>query len=302
MRWRVLLAALLLDALLGELPNRAHPVAWMGTVIAWCRAHAPKNGRALPLFAGAVIAAGGAVAVYLLVRVLARLPLGVPLAALLLKQTFSLRGLNTAAWEVEVALREGDLAEARCLLSWHLVSRDVTQLNEAQVAAAAIESVAENTSDGIIAPLLFYAMGGLPAAYAYRWAQTCDSMLGYRDAEREWLGKVPARLDDVLNLLPARVTALLFVLVSGKPGQAWRIWWRDGSATASPNAGQAMSAAAGALGVELEKVGHYTLGAGLPAPNADNIPHARRLMCAAVGVFAVMLLVLHWLVGWVRRG
>ena len=150
------------------------------------------------------------------------------------------------------------------------------------MAAATIESLAENSSDSVIAPLFWYGVGGLPAALAYRYLNTADALLGYRDEELEWLGKSAARADDAVNLVPARLTALLIVagaaLAGGKAGSAWRIWRRDGGKTASPNAGQPMSAAAGGLEVVLEKVGHYRLGEGLAKPQATDIGRASRLL------------------------
>jgi len=150
-------------------------------------------------------------------------------------------------------------------VSWRLVSRDTATLSATQVSAATIESVAENLSDSVVAPLLYYAVGGLPAAFGYRFANTADAMVGYRDEVYEWLGKAPARLDDLFNLVPARLAAALIVaaapLTGESAGRAWRIWRRDAGKTASPNAGHPMSAMAGALDVELEKVGHYRLGA-----------------------------------------
>jgi adenosylcobinamide-phosphate synthase len=126
----------------------------------------------------------------------------------------------------------------------------------------------------------------------YRFANTADSMLGYHDSEREWLGKVPARLDDVLNFIPARLTGLFMILsaflLGANGGQAWRIVARDAHQTASPNAGIPMSAMAGALGVELEKIGHYTLGKGLGAPTAADIARARRLLYFTVTLAAVL--------------
>jgi adenosylcobinamide-phosphate synthase len=215
--------------------------------------------------------------------------------ALVLKMTFSLRGLARAASAVYQALKAKDLEKARNLVSWHLVSRDTSQLSTFQVAAAAIESVAENASDGVVAPLFYYALGGLPAALAYRFINTADSMLGYRDPTHLWLGKVPARLDDLVNLAPARLTAFLIVLASLCLGyearQAYRVWRREAYRTASPNAGHPMSSMAGALGVELEKIGHYRLGVGLNFPTASDITRAIRLLYATT-VLAVAVLVL----------
>jgi adenosylcobinamide-phosphate synthase len=219
-------------------------------------------------------------------------PITYLLTALFLKLTLSLRGLDRAAREVQTALEAENLPEARRLLSWHLVSRDTSQLDESKVSAAAIESVAENASDGIIAPLFFFAVGGLPAAFAYRFINTADSMLGYHDDEREWLGKVPARLDDLLNFIPARLAGLFIILSAPFCGasisQAWKIMWRDSSQTASPNAGIPMSAMAGALGVELEKINHYALGKGLRLPTSVDLARARRMLYFAVGFAALV--------------
>jgi adenosylcobinamide-phosphate synthase len=187
---------------------------------------------------------------------------------------------------VQHALEGQKLTEARRLLSWHLVSRDTSQLNESQISAAAIESIAENTSDGMIAPLFFYVLGGLPAAFAYRFANTVDSILGYHDTEYEWLGKFPARFDDMLNFVPARLTGLFIVLSApfyrASLTKAWNIMWRDSRKTASPNAGIPMSAMAGALGVELEKVDHYRLGQSLRSPSVHDLPRARCLLYVSV--------------------
>jgi adenosylcobinamide-phosphate synthase len=292
MRRKFLIAALLLDIVIGDPPNRWHPVAWMGNLILYLRRSAPTRGK---FVYGMGIAWGGGVLVWgLAVAAMSttqRLP--APLRWLihiwLLKTTFSLRGLMKAAYEVETALRADNLVEARRLLSWHLVSRDTKTLDAAQVAAAAIESVAENTSDGVIAPLFWYGVGGLPAALTYRYLQTCDSILGYRDVEREWLGKVSARTDDLLNIIPARLTALLFITL--RPC-AWWVWRRDARLTASPNAGHPMSAMAGILGRELVKVGHYTLNAGHPLPDAVDLKRARRSMAAAVALFVLGLFIL----------
>jgi len=130
------------------------------------------------------------------------------------------------------------------------------------VAAAAIESVAEKASDALVAPALAYAAFGLPGAAVYRGINTLDAMIGYRGAY-EWLGKAAARLDDAANLIPSHLTNGLLALAAG-PGRGravWRIAWRDHRRTASPNAGWPMAAMAGAIGVELEKVDHYRLGA-----------------------------------------
>ncbi|MEE9149489.1 MAG: cobalamin biosynthesis protein [Candidatus Tectomicrobia bacterium] len=297
-----LVVALVLDQLLGDPPNRLHPVAWMGTAIGVARRWAPRQGRWLPLLYGAGVVGAGVVVVacvgFLVQQLFLVLPWPLPwlLEAWMVKMTFSLQGLARAASQVRQALEAQDLAQARHLLSWHLVSRDTSQLNESQVAAAAVESVAENASDGIVAPLLYYALGGLPAALVYRFVNTADSMLGYRDPDYLWLGKVPARLDDLVNLVPARLTAALVVLASlflgGNARSAWTTWRRDAHRTASPNAGHPMSSMAGALGLELVKIGHYQLGAGQALPAVSDIARAVHLLYGTAALAVVLCVIL----------
>lgn len=303
--------ALILDLTVGDPPNRCHPVAWMGSAIAEAQHHAPRRGRLARLAYGGLVAIGGALGVFGLARLAERLierlphPLDWLAEAALLKATFSVGRLSNAAAAIEAALEAQDLPEARRLVSWHLVSRDTSDLNGSQVAAATIESVAESASDGIMAPLLAYAAGGLPGALAYRFVNTVDSMWGYRDAAREWLGKIPARLDDLLNLIPARVTAVLLMLGAALVGEnahnARRIWRRDSARTASPNAGHPMSAMAGALNIELEKIGHYRLGAGQSDPAPKDIGRAVRVMKAAVGIGIALLIGLALALHLIRR-
>jgi len=300
------LLALLFDLLLGDPPNRFHPTAWMGNLIAFLMRFRPRGNRLAELAYGVfVLLVGVALSVLAGIAITQLINSLIPnyqllitlITALALKLTISLRGLDRAARDVQSALEANNLPEARRLLSWHLVSRDTSQLDESKVSAAAIESVAENASDGIIAPLFFFALGGLPAAFAYRFINTADSMLGYHDEEREWLGKVPARLDDLLNFIPARLAGLFIALSAPFCGasltQAWKIMWRDSNQTASPNAGIPMSAMAGALGVELEKINHYALGKGLRLPTSKDLSRARRLLYFSVGFSALSFFILH---------
>ncbi len=299
----IILFAVILDFILGDPPNRFHPTAWMGSLISLLTRYRPREKPMFEFLHGAAVIVVGtglfALMGYVLTNLLDYLPtpinwLGI---ALVLKSTISLRGLYHAAGEVQAALERHDLLEARRLLSWHLVSRDTSQLDEAKVAAAAIESVAENASDGIFAPLFFFALGGLPAALTYRFINTADSMLGYRDPAREWLGKIPARLDDLLNLIPSRLTGLFIVLSAPFCGanlmNAWHIMWRDARQTASPNAGVPMSVMAGALGVELEKINHYRLGLGLRLPEVTDLSRARRILICSIALAIFPLVILH---------
>jgi adenosylcobinamide-phosphate synthase len=202
--------------------------------------------------------------------------------AVLLKTMFSWRTLHQAGQRVHQPLAAGNLDEARAALRW-LVSRDTAELDTPLLAAAAIESLAENASDSVVAPLLAYALAGLPGACAYRAVNTLDAMVGYR-GRYEHLGKVPARLDDLLNLLPARLTGLLIVAAAALCGadarQAWQVMQRDHARTASPNAGYPMAAIAGALGLRLAKPGHYCLNASGRDPTAEDVRRALRLLGA----------------------
>jgi adenosylcobinamide-phosphate synthase len=301
----ILFFALAFDLLFGDPPNRIHPTAWMGNLIRFLLKFCPHKNSFLEFLYGVLILLIGISlttgAGFLILYIASFLPLwaGILFQGLFLKLTISLRGLNNAAKEVQIALQCNDLTEARRLLSWHLVSRDTSQLTESQVCAGAIESVAENASDGIIAPLFFFTIGGLPAAFAYRFINTADSMLGYRDESREWLGKIPARFDDLLNFIPARLTGLFITLAApfckASLISAWKIMWRDSSQTASPNAGVPMSAMAGALNTELEKVNHYQLGKGLRQPELTDLIRSRNILFVSVFLFAISFIIFSFI-------
>jgi adenosylcobinamide-phosphate synthase len=208
------------------------------------------------------------------------------ITGVLLKPMFAFRGLLKAGKEVQQALKDGDLANGRRLVAWHLVSRDTSQLSSQQVASATIESLAENLTDSLLAPLMCFALGGLPLAWFYRFANTADAMIGYRTAEFEYFGKFAARLDDVLNWLPARLAGLLVVVSAGlcrlDSKMAWKTMVTQHSRTSSPNAGWTMAAAAGALRVRLEKVDTYRLDGGEALPETEDIQRSIRLVSAAV--------------------
>ena len=163
---------------------------------------------------------------------------------------------------------------------------------ESLACSAAIESLAENFVDSWIAPLALYTLGGLPLAYAYRAANTADAMWGYRSARYEHLGKSVARLDDALNLAPARLGALLLVALAASRCRAAQVWRADRGRTASPNAGQPMAALAGALDVRLEKSDHYVLHARGRAPKAEDIQAARGLVRKAMLASALLCVAL----------
>lgn len=284
-----LLIAVGLDRAFGEPPNTIHPVAWMGSAIAWGRDWALRSiARMGQLVRGAIVAFTlpivCAALAFLVARVVSRWALfSVFATALLLKPLFAVRALRDAAFLVRDALAADDVDLARTRLA-SLCSRNAADLEPTALIAATVESIAENASDSIVAPFFFFALAGLPGAAFYRAGNTLDAMIGYR-GRYEWVGKTAARLDDLLNLLPARLTALLFLLVApitgGNVRRGAAILWRDGGRTESPNAGRPMAAMAGLLGIQLEKRGHYALGDATRAIEANDITRAWRIVAAA---------------------
>ncbi len=315
----VILSALALDLTLGDPPNRFHPLMLMGRWLNWGRKSAPARRRFW--FGAGWIVAGIALFSLPFLKLGARSEklkaetpqagrrwflVGGPLLlpAFLLKPVLAYRNLRRAVAEIRQALVVDDLPEARRLLSWHLVSRDTDHLNQAEVAGATIESLAENITDSLVAPLLAYALGGLPAAWAYRFVNTADAMWGYRTPEFEQLGKFPARLDDVLNWLPARLTGWLLVAAAGLAGEdpagSARTMLAQHSRTTSLNAGWTMSAMAGALGVTLNKRGVYDLVGGRLEPEASTIGRAQRVADITVWLGLIVLAAINLILWPVR--
>lgn len=301
LRSAAFVGGVLADAVLGDPPNVLHPVVLIGRVANLARRCAPAGpsarrrygiAMALAIPAGAALLAREAERRW--PRWLGGRPIG---GATLLALAASRRTLIARALEVADALDVDDLPEARRLLAYHLVSRDVSDLDASEVAGAAIESVAENLHDGVIAPWLAFALAGSAGAWAYRAMNTLDALWGYHQPFLEELGMGAARLDDLVNLLPARVSAAAICLAAAVRGEdaagAWTAWRRDAGHTASPNAGAPMAAMAGALGVTLTKRHTYRLGEGGRDPVAADIRAACRLVDTAAlltaGVIAAVL-------------
>lgn len=309
-----LLIALLADTLIGKEPPAAlHPVCWMGNWLRFASRRAlgiSAERRDLRFLSGVALILVGialfAIPLFFLQRALHLAPpiLEIVVTALLLKPMFTLSGLVRAGREIQSALNAGDLPEARRLTGYHLVSRDTSGLSSAEVVGAVIESLSENLTDSFFAPLFYFCLGGLPAAAAYRLVNTADAMIGYRDEKWEWIGKFAARLDDVLNFIPARICAITLGLaapLSGGDGHAgFTALRRDRKRTASPNAGWTMSVTAGALGVVLRKNGCYVLNEHGREPDAVDISRAIRLIeCCAWGLSVGLILFMVWLRVWV---
>jgi adenosylcobinamide-phosphate synthase len=264
----VLGLALLWDTFLGEPATPLHPVVWLGRLVKLFKRFAPAQGQQRQLVYGLIGVIVSIGLVYTLTRSLVEVLQLAPapgrwlVETYLCKSCFSLRMLAAEGYKIANQLKRRDIEAARLELR-SLVSRNTAKLNDDLIIAATIESIAENTTDSFVAPLCFYALLGLPGMLTYRLVNTFDSMVGYRGTY-EFLGKVAARLDDILNFIPARLTALLLILnaplYEADSKHAWKIARRDHNRTASPNAGWTMAAIAGALHIQLEKVGYYTLG------------------------------------------
>ncbi len=296
----ILILTLIIDITFGEPPNTWHPVAWLGKLISLELRLAPERGQWKQMLFGllSVLLTLGAIAaaVYLLLCYLMELHLllSIIISAILLKFTLSFRGLRQAGSKIKKLLSEDKLVEARLGLR-ALVSRDTAHLDKSQVVSAAVESVAENICDSFIAPLFYFLLLGVPGAVAYRVVNTFDAMIGYH-GQYEYLGKFAARLDDVANFIPARISALLLVVAAWlyrkNISQAWYIMLRDHSKTESPNAGWPMSAIAGALGVQLEKVGYYKLGDSHQSLSINTIGTSLKIITIAAFIWSLLSLLI----------
>ena len=302
----IILTAYVLDLILADPPHWPHPVRWMGALITRLEhcLYAPQHSHRRQLMAGGimaglVIAATGAAALLLLkLASWVHSWLGVALAGWMAYTTLSARGLKLAALEVLAPLEREDLPGARQALSM-IVGRETAHLSEEEVVRAAVETVAENFSDGVVAPLFYLVLGGAPLGLVYKAVNTMDSMVGYQNERYMYFGRVAARLDDALNWIPARLSVLLLVagaLITGNNApKAWQMALRDGRNHKSPNAGWPEAAVAGALEIQLGGTNIYfghavekpTIGDHQKALDREAIRRAVALLDAATLVTVV---------------
>lgn len=244
----VFLLAILIDLLIGEYPNAIHPVVWMGRIVKYFDKDVKSNavrfiyGTTLLIINVAIWASVG-ISIMFIPGII-----GILIQAVLLKSTFSIRGLYVHVKRCRVE----DDEKMRHSVSM-IVSRDTSKLDRWHLISAALESLSENTSDSITAPLFYYALFGLPGALIYRVVNTMDAMVGYHTQKFEWFGKAAARTDDAMNFIPSRLTATFFALFS--PKKAFRSIFKYGPIKI--NGTYPMSAFSGVLGVKFEKIGVY---------------------------------------------
>ena len=300
--WAVL-GGFVLDALFGDPAWLPHPVVYMGKAISklekFLRPRLPKTPQG-ELLGGAIVAFCLPVGTFLLTGLVcwgaARLHplLGLAVQMFWCGQALAARGLVQESINVYKELKKTDLPGARKAVS-RIVGRDTAELTAEGVTKAAVETVAENASDGVIAPLLYMLIGGAPLALTYKAINTMDSMLGYKNEKYLYFGRVPAKLDDVANYIPSRLAGLLWVAAAAFTHNdakgAWKIWRRDRRRHASPNSAQTESACAGALGVQLAGPAYYfgqyypklTIGDALRPIEPEDILRANRMMYVASG-------------------
>ena len=284
--------ALLLDFLIGDPKTKYHPTAWIGKLIAslvpFTRNNSPKKelfGGILIVFAVVVIVSALLVAldfgISLLTIDIVSLVVSIVVGSILLKTTIAIRGMQKHALSVVDALEKDDLDSARNHLSM-IVKRNTKHLDKNHISSAVLESVSENTVDGITGPLFYYAIFGLPGAFVYRAINTIDSMVGYKTSLFRNIGWFGANCDTILNYIPSRLTGLVMILSALILGYNWKesfyIMRRDGKKLESPNAGFPIAALAGALGTKLEKINYYAVGDGNIEFTKSHIISAIRLM------------------------
>jgi len=288
----VVISALILDFIIGDPKNKFHPTSWIGSLIAKIvpvvKNESPKKEKL-----------GGIILVILVTSIVSTLlvilNLGIQsisieflgivvsiiVSIILLKTTIAIRGMEKHAMAVMDSLDQNDLDAARNNLSM-IVKRNTKNLDKNHVLSGTLESISENTVDGVTGPLFYFSFFGIIGAFVYRIVNTIDSMIGYKTSIFQNVGWFGANCDKVLNYLPARITSVMMVLSALILGHDWKksykIMRRDGKNTDSPNAGYPMAALAGALGTQFEKINHYSVGEGDIELTKDHLHSAISLM------------------------
>ncbi len=301
MSWYLLslLPALLLDRLIGEPPNAWHPLCWFGSSASriertWNSEYVTPVMRFILGLIATLLLVGTPVAILVVMLMLLPLWANVLLQMMVLYFCLGWHSLNLHAQRILLPLQQGNLTQARLALAM-IVSRDTAQLGDKKIAAAATESVLENGNDAMFASLFWFMLLGAVGALAHRLINTLDAMWGYRNERFEYFGKFAARADDLVNYLPARLTALSYALV-GNTRVSIACWYRQAKHHDSPNAGVVMAAGAGALGVRLGGAAMYhgTLEK-RPVFGLGNAPSTHHIVASLTLIQRSIML---WLVIW----
>jgi adenosylcobinamide-phosphate synthase len=308
--------AFALDFLAGDPRNKFHPTAWMGSLIAKLTSYTKNSSARLEKLGGIfVILTSSGIIVFLIMLFYVGITLItidyisviilVVVGGVLLKTTMAIKGMEKHAIAVVRALELDDISLARDHLSM-IVKRNTKNLDKNHVLSGVLESISENTVDGITGPLFYFAIFGLPGAFVYRVINTADSMIGYKTHIFQNIGWFGANCDKILNYVPSRLTGFIMIISAMILGNDWKksykIMIRDGRKTESPNAGYPMAAIAGALGTKFEKIDHYSLGDGIESITENHVKSAISLMKATslifCGVVTVPIILFSSYLGW----
>ncbi|MED3552459.1 adenosylcobinamide-phosphate synthase CbiB [Cytobacillus praedii] len=300
--------ACIVDRIIGDPENWPHPVRWIGTLIyklekSWNKGTSRRR-KGIGMLLTVLLTVGGISFLIVCLCYLVHPLAGIVAEGILISAAIAQKSLKEAALSVYAPLKKGDMEEARLNLSY-IVGRDTEQLDEPEIVRGAIETVAENTSDGITAPLFWALIGGAPFALMYRAINTCDSIVGYRNEKYQEFGWASARLDDAVNWIPSRITSLC-MLASSQPEymkvrEAWKIVWRDAKRHPSPNSGWGEAAVAAILGIQLGGINYYKgivsnrakMGDPLVHLEKSHILKANSIVARTVPIFLLLL----WLGG-----
>ena len=312
----VVFFALVLDFAVGDPRNKFHPTAWIGSMIAKLTPHTKNSSENLEKLGGIfiILISSGIVAslmifldigIKLITVDYLYIIISVVVGGVLLKTTLAIKGMERHALAVVSAIEQNNIASARDNLSM-IVKRNTKNLDKNHVFSGVLESISENTVDGITGPLFYFAVFGLPGAFVYRVVNTADSMIGYKTDIFKNVGWFGANCDKIFNYIPSRLTGFIMILSAMILGNNWRksykIMIRDGRKTKSPNAGYPMAAIAGALGAKFEKINHYSLGDGDISFTKDHVKSAISIMKVTsilfCGIVIVPILLLLSYLGW----
>ena len=297
----ILALALLIDIMVGEPPEKLHLTVRIGKTVSLLERRLTANNPMLKKISGILLGlsmitafAASTHLILLVAKIYLGFPTQIVISALFLKMTFAIKSMEDHALPIANALKNGDLSKAKLFLQ-RIVRRNTAELDEQQTISAAVESIAEGTVDGITSPLFYFAFFGVAGAVAFRVINTLDSMIGYKDPEHAEIGWFSARLDTFANYIPARLTALIIVIVALVSNQNWRNAWkilaRDRGKTESLNAGWPMSAMAGLLSVQLEKPRSYALGDQGNLLSNEHILTALHIMKTTTAAFLILTII-----------
>lgn len=308
--------ALGLDFAIGDPKNRYHPTAWIGKLIAKLTPYtkskfvkAEKIGGIILVFSITLVVVISIILLDFGIKLInidyIYIIISVVVGSILLKTTISIHGMQKHALEVADSLENDNLTEAQNRLAL-IVKRNTKNLDKNHVISGVLESVSENTVDGVTGPLFYYSLFGLPGAFLYRTINTIDSMIGYKNSIFLNVGWFGANCDKILNFIPSRLTGFVMVLAAMIIGVDWKksyqIMLRDGTKTESPNAGYPMAALAGALQTKFEKIDHYTLGEGNLELSTNHIKSSIRLMKVSsilfFGIICIPIIIILSYLGW----